>query len=73
MKIRVWGTKDECELARDYYLNLGKQENVKSVEVSRLYPNRGSVNQFRVYATVEYYTSMETPQRKLPPAKEEHE
>lgn len=55
MKIRVWGTMSECEAARSYYLALGEQMNVKSVEVSRPYPNRNSVNQYRVYITVEYY------------------
>lgn len=55
MKIRVWGTIEECNAARDYYLALGKDENVKSVEVSRPYPNRDSVNVYRVYITVEYY------------------
>lgn len=59
MKIRVMGTASECEAARSYYLSLGEQENVKSVEVSRPYPNRDSVNQFRVYITVEYYDDRE--------------
>lgn len=60
MKIRVMGTASECEAARSYYLALGEQENVKSVEVSRPYPNRNSVNQYRVYVTVEYYDDGET-------------
>lgn len=55
MKIRVWGTLEECNAAQDYYLALGENENVKSVEVSRPYPNRNSVNVYRVYITVEYY------------------
>lgn len=55
MKIRVTGTASECAAAKDYYLALGEDENVKSVEVSRPYPNRDSVNVYRVYITVEYY------------------
>lgn len=55
MKIRVTGTASECAAAQDYYLALGENENVKSVEVSRPYPNRDSVNVYRVYITVEYY------------------
>lgn len=66
MKIRITGTKDECELAKSYYLELGKQENVKSVEVSRFYPNRDSVNQYRVYVTVEYHENIKAGQLKLP-------
>ena len=55
MKIRVWGTIEECNAALEYYLALGEDENVKSVEVSRPYLNRDSVNVYRVYITVEYY------------------
>lgn len=55
MKIRVMGTKEECEQARRYYRSLGNTDGVKSVSVSTLYPNRGSVNIFRVYIEVEYF------------------
>lgn len=41
MKIRVMGTADECRLAQIYYRELEKQDNVKYVSVSELYPNRG--------------------------------
>ena len=54
MKIRVMGTKDECELARKYYRELEKDANVKSVVVSDLYANRGSSTVFRVYVDIEY-------------------
>lgn len=54
MKIRIMGTKDECELARKYYRELEKDPNVKSVVVSMLYANRGSSTVFRVYVDIEY-------------------
>lgn len=54
MKIRIMGTKDECELARKYYRELEKDTNVKSVVVSDLYANRGSSTVFRVYVDIEY-------------------
>ena len=54
MKIRIMGTKDECELARKYYRELEKDANVKSVVVSDLYANRGSSTVFRVYIDIEY-------------------
>ena len=54
MKIRIMGTKDECELARKYYRELEKDSNVKSVVVSMLYANRGSSTVFRVYVDIEY-------------------
>lgn len=54
MKIRVMGTKDECELARKYYRELEKDANVKKVVVSDPYANRGSSTVFRVYVDIEY-------------------
>ncbi len=54
MKMRIMGTKDECELARKYYRELEKDTNVKSVVVSDLYANRGSSTVFRVYVDIEY-------------------
>lgn len=59
MKIRVTGTASECEAAREYYLSLGEQENVKSVSVSKPYANRNSVNVYRLYVDVEYYDDRE--------------
>ena len=52
MKIRVMGTKIECEQAQAFYRSFGQGENVSYCTVSGLYPNRGSVNQFRVYIEV---------------------
>ena len=40
MKLRVMGTADECNLAKGYYSMLERQDNVKYVSVSGLYPNR---------------------------------
>ncbi len=59
MKIRVMGTKPECQKASDYYNSLRKQENVKCVSVSNFYPNRGSDEIFRVYIDIEYYETAE--------------
>ncbi len=52
MKIRVMGTKAECEQAQRFYNVFGKGENVSYCTVSGLYPNRGSVNQYRVYIEI---------------------
>ena len=49
MKIRVMGTREECEQAQRFYERLGRGDNVLYSTVSGLYPNRGSNNQFRVY------------------------
>ena len=55
MDIRITGTVEECNAAADYYAALEKQDNVRYVTVSRLYPNRGSNKLFRLYIQVEYY------------------
>ncbi len=52
MKIRVMGTKAECEQAQSFYRAFGRGDNVIYCSVSGLYPNRGSVNQFRVYVEI---------------------
>ena len=52
MKIRVMGTKAECDQALRFYEAFGYGENVISCSVSGMYPNRGSVNQYRVYVEV---------------------
>lgn len=65
MKLRVMGTKDECVLAQKYYQALEEQDNVKSVEVSGLYPNRGSNTIFRVYIEIAYKSEAEELQRLL--------
>lgn len=59
MKIRVTGTMSECQKAKDYYNSLRGQENVKSVSVSEFYPNRGSLELYRVYIEIEYYETAE--------------
>lgn len=65
MKLRVMGTKDECLLAQEYYRALEHQDNVKYVEVSKLYPNRGSNTVFRVYIEVVYNSETEELQRLI--------
>ena len=52
MKIRVMGTREECEQAQCFYRQLAKGENIVSSSVSGLYPNRGSTNQYRVYVEI---------------------
>ena len=49
MKIRIMGTREECEVAKKYYRGLECTPEVKSVTVSDLYANRGSSTVFRVY------------------------
>ena len=39
MKIRIWGTSEECAAAQQYYRALGREPGVKSCTVSRMYPN----------------------------------
>lgn len=58
MQIRVMGMRSECEVAQGYYTKLEKDANVKLVQVSNLYPCRGSTTLFRVYITVEYYSDI---------------
>ncbi len=52
MKIRVMGTREECEQAQRFYDRIGKGENILHSSVSGLYPNRGSNNQYRVYVEI---------------------
>lgn len=56
MKIRITGTMDECAVATAYYRGLEKDANVKYVQVSAPYANRGSSTLFRVYVDIEYYS-----------------
>ena len=65
MKLRITGTKDECLLAQEYYRALEHQDNVKYVEVTKLYPNRGSNKLFRVYIEVMYVSETEELQRLI--------
>ena len=55
MKIRVIGTKEECETAKAYYNSLREHPQTKSVSISGFYPCRGSAELFRVYIEIEYY------------------
>jgi len=55
MKLRVMGTTEELAAAEKYYRELEKDaENIKSVQISRLYPNRGSTTVSRLYVDIEY-------------------
>ena len=66
MKIRIMGTESECQEAREYYRDLAKGSNVKSVSISENYANRGSNRIFRVYVEVKYYAAGESRRRELP-------
>ena len=47
MNIRIMGTKAECEAISQFFAeNLSGQE---AYSISRLYPNRGNNNLYRVY------------------------
>lgn len=63
MKIRVMGTIDECRLAKSYYRALERQDNVKYVSVSELYPNRGSSSLYRIYIEICYKSEVEELKR----------
>lgn len=55
MKIRVMGTKAECELAQEYYKEFAtNNECVKDYYISKLYPYRGDSNLYRVYIDINY-------------------
>lgn len=41
MQIRIMGSYEECELASDYYISLRSDPDVRYVDVSKPYPNRG--------------------------------
>ena len=70
MEIRVMGDRNECNVAAAYYRELEKDPNVKLVQVSKLYPNRGSSTAFRLYVEVEYYTTTETVNARQLPGKQ---
>lgn len=65
MKIRITGTKPECQIASDYYNSLRGQPNIKYVCVSGFYPNRGSSELYRVYIEIEYYETAEPSVEKV--------
>lgn len=62
MKIRITGTREELAQARQYYQELEKDENVKYVSISTVYPNRGSNTLFRLYVDIEYHEITPTKQ-----------
>ena len=67
MKIRIMGTLDECHVATAYYRNLEKDPNVKCVQVSNPYANRGSSTVYRVYVEIEYHSIiLETATARAP-------
>ena len=53
MKIRIMGTQEECEQARRYYSQFLNSDMVNHCSISKLYPNRNSVNQYRIYVDVD--------------------
>ncbi len=56
MKIRIMGTKHECEVMQDFFRK--KLQNCKGYSVSRLYANRGSTDIYRLY--IEFNISSNT-------------
>ena len=67
MKIRVMGTLDECNVATAYYRELEKDSNVKYVQVSSPYVNRGSSTLYRIYVEIEYHSIiLETATARAP-------
>lgn len=52
MKIRVMGTREECEQARRYYSQFLNSDMVSHCSISRLYENRNSLNQYRIYIDI---------------------
>lgn len=65
MKIRITGTREELAQARQYYQALEKDENVKYVNISQPYPNRGSNTLFRLYVDIEYREVVPTKTSEL--------
>ncbi len=65
MKIRVMGTREECNQAVSYYKALANDSNVKNVSISNLYPNRGSSNQFRLYVEIDYQEEILTANKLI--------
>ncbi len=65
MKIRVTGTKKECQMASDYYNSLRGKETVKYICVSDFYPTRGSDELYRVYIEIEYFETVEPTENTL--------
>lgn len=51
MKIRLMGTKQECEIMAEFF----RQNLVtdRAYSVSGLYPNRGNTNMYRLYVDID--------------------
>jgi len=58
MDIRYTGTKNECNIVINYYKQLESDPRIKSMQISHLYPNRGSNMLFRIYVKVEYFDNV---------------
>lgn len=55
MKIRITGTKSECLGITNLFAEIAKNSNtISSLEISGQYPNRNSINVYRVYIDVKY-------------------
>lgn len=52
MKIRIMATKKECLQAKVYYEKMAQSGAVSYCSVSELYPNRGSLNIYRIYIDI---------------------
>lgn len=54
------GTREECLLANEYYSELEKSDDIKSIQISDFYQNRGSNTIFRLYVDIEYKSTTTT-------------
>lgn len=65
------GTREECLLANEYYSELEKSDDIKSVQISDFYQNRGSNTIFRLYVDIEYKSTTPTDIAKFNGGKNE--
>jgi len=61
MKIRITGTKEECQAAAEIYTAMMGNPNIKSLEISSLYPNRAPSNLYRIYIDIGYINQKAIP------------
>ncbi len=66
MNIRITGTEEELEVAKDYYQSLSKEDYVKAITISDFYPNRNSSNQYRLYIDIEYKNLTNKTTKEIP-------
>lgn len=66
MNIRITGTEEELEVAKDYYQSLSKEDYVKTITISDFYPNRISGNQYRLYIDIEYKNLTNKTTKEIP-------